>query len=239
MKSFYQMSQLIESMDVRVQDAEYNNPLATLGDLSWYLIGKLQDSLFKKLTPEQADHFKKNMTPEIIAVDGDGYFKNSGILNVYLSAIPTELHEKLKKAIIYFLEDIGAEYKPPYVDKSKSLGVDTLRVPITKIQPPRENPPELNLSNGNAHHIFGNVLGFHDAGGGYILSARDILIKIDMYNQELADFDARLPTKKVSPGGAQFISFGLSGDQIKQRLDLVRNIAKWAIDNNYDTIQVF
>lgn len=103
------------------------------------------------------------------------------------------------------------------------------------------NPPELNMSNGNVDHIFSKVLNLdqYSDGYGYVIPARELLLKIEYYNTELADMDARLTTKHTGSGGSQIINFGLDGDQIRQRLEKIRNIALWAIQNDYDTIQVF
>jgi hypothetical protein len=243
-----------ESMDVRVKDAKYENPMETLGDLSWYLTSKL-NTFLNSFSKEQKEYFNKNRTPEIIAPDGPGsdhgqdyYFQNSGILNVYLSSIPVELIDKFKQAISYYLKEAGVEFGQTSVNKSNVYGSDVLRIPILKMSPPKENPPELNMSNANAHHIFSNVLGFKDVGNGFLIPARELLIKIDNYDEDMADLDARLDTvhqsseedSECSSGKCpRMISFGLSGNQIRQRLEIIRNIAKWAIDNNYDEIQVF
>jgi len=239
--NFYKFYQIIsESMDVRVKDAEYKNPMATLDDLSWDLMTKLR-GFFSSFTQEQKEYMNKNRTPEIVAGDGlDGYRKNQGIINVYLRGIPEELRSKFKEAILYFLKDSDIETGEPYQDKSNVYGGETIRIPVKKMPKPKNNPPELNMANGNAHHIFHNVLGFEDVGNGFVISARDLLMKIDTYNHDLADFDARLDKcSGGSCGKANLISVGLSGDQIRQRLEIIRNIAKWAIDNDYDTIQVF
>lgn len=226
-------------MDVRVKDAEYKNPMATVGDLSWDLRVRL-GPFFRSFTPEQKEYAKKNSVSELITADGDSYFNNSGILNVYLSPIHPDLRNKFKEAILYFLKDAGVEYGVPYVNKSNwNKDIDTFRVPIKSMPEVKDRPPELNLANANAHHLFHTVLGFPGDDSGFEVSARDLLMKINMYNNELADMDARLTTTGTGSGGANFISFGLSGDQIRERLDKIAAIAKWAIDNNYDTIQVY
>lgn len=238
MKSFYEMLQVIESMDVRVKDANYGNPMANLSDLSWFIMNQL-GSFFRSFNQEQKDYLNKNRTHEIVAPDGDGYFSNTGIINVYLSSIPPELRSKLKEAVLYFLKDAGVEYGTPYVNKSNLYkDVEVLRVPIQGMQEPKSNPPELNMSNGNTFHIFNTVLGIPVEDYGLEISARELLMKINMYNSDLADMDARLTTTGTGSGGSNFVSFGLSGDQIRERLEKVAAIAKWAIDNDYETIQV-
>jgi len=233
------MLQLIESKDIRVKDASYENPMATLADLSWYLNSSL-DSFYKSFTPSQRQYFAKNRTYEVIAADGDGHLNNSGIINVYLNSIPPELRGKLKEAVLYFLKDAGVEHGIPYVNKSNLYeDVETLRVPIKSMPQPKNNPPELNMANDNAYYIFNTLLGIPFEYIGLEVSARELLMKINMYNSELADMDARLATAGARDGGLNFVSFGLSGDQIRDRLEKISAIAKWAIDNNYDTIQVY
>jgi hypothetical protein len=198
------------------------------------------------MTPEQIEHFNKNRTPDFVAVDGpangseDSYFMNRGTLNVYLKGIPTEYHQKIKDAALYFLKDAGVDYGTVITNTSNAYGGDAIRISINKM-PKSNNPPELNMSNGNTDYIFSKILNLdqYNDGYGYIIPARELLMKIELYNTELADMDARLTTTSKGSGGAQMINFGLDGDQIRQRLEKIRNIALWAIENHYDTIQVF
>lgn len=245
--NFYKLNSLLyESMDVRVKDAKYENPMETVGDLAWYLgskLGKLLDSLNK----DQKEYFSKNRAPEFVVADGpgggkeDSHFMNKGILNVYLKGIPTEYHQKIKDAAVYFLQDANVDHGGVITNTSNAYGGDTIRITINKMPQSKNRPPEINMSNGNADHIFSKVLNLdqYNVGYGYVIPARELLIKIDNYNDELADIDARLPTTHTGSGGASMISFGLDGNQIKQRLEKIRSIASWAIENNYDEIQVF
>lgn len=244
--NFHKLNNLLyESVDVRVKDAKYENPMETVGDLSWYLNSKL-GQILQSMTPEQRDYFYKNKPPEFVMADGpsdgqeDSYFMNKGILNIYLRGIPTEYHQKIKDAALYFLKDANVDHGAIITNTSKAFGGDTIRITINQMPKSVNNPPELNMSNGNAAHIFNNVLNLdqYDVGYGYVIPARELLMKIEMYNTELADMDARLPTNTVGSGGAKMISFGLDGDQIRYRLEKIRNIALWAIENDYDTIQV-
>jgi hypothetical protein len=245
--NFYELNNLLfESMDVRIKDAHYESPMKTVGDLAWHLMIKLS-KVIESMKPDQVKDYYKSKAPDLVAVDGpgiggeDSYFTNNGTINIYLKGIPTEYHQKIKDAALYFIKDANVEYGTVITNSSNAYGGDTIRIKINKMPESDNNPPELNMSNGNTDHIFSKVLNLdqYNRGSGYLIPARELLIKIDTYNDNLSDMDARLPTVSKGSGGATFISYGLDADQINQRLEKIRSIAMWAIENDYDTIQVF
>ena len=237
--NFYKFYNILESMDVRVKDAEYKNPLNDILSVCQYL----SDSVYKIFTSfneEQKSYYSQNRVPELIAPDGNDYFQEKGIINFYLKPIHPSLTDKFIKAIKYYLQEANIKYGQFYEEDSKSMASRVIRIPI--LQLPEENkdhPPEINLSNGNAHLIFTDVLGFKGIDDyHYLISARDLLMKIDNLPDFVADANSRDDSISYGSGGSQFISFGYSGDQIRQRLEQIRKVAIWAIENHYDTIQV-
>jgi hypothetical protein len=87
--------------------------------------------------------------------------------------------------------------------------------------------------------IFTDILGFKGIDDyHYVISARDLLMKIDNLPDFAADANARSANISYGSGGSKFIGFQYSGDQIRNRLEQIRKIAIWAIENHYDTIQV-
>ena len=244
--NFYELNNLLfESMDIRIKDAHYESPMKTVGDLAWHLMTKLS-KVIESMKPEQVEDYYKSKAPELVYVDGpvsgeDSYFTNNGTINIYLKGIPTEYHQKIKDAALYFIKDANVDYGTVITNTSNAYGGDTIRIKINKMPESDANPPELNMSNGNTDHIFSKVLNLdqYNVGNGYLIPARELLIKIDNYNDELADMDARPSVTTTGSGGATMMSFGLDANQINQRLGKIRDIAMWAIENDYDTIQAF
>lgn len=123
-------------------------------------------------------------------------------------------------------------------DKSQTRVV---RIPILGIpdKKGRNEPPQLNLSNANAVHIFRNVLDmkqYEDDGGFFNMPAADIIIKIDTLRKP----EERKSRREGGPGTGKsmLIDFGLDADEINKRLMVIRQIAQWALDNGYDAINV-
>jgi hypothetical protein len=246
--NFYKLNQIInESVDVRVSDAEYPSTLNDLLELSFELNSKLWRTL--KVSPEHGKYYQD--TPHHIdgkftkhpdgpvVVDGDDQFKTTGTLNLYLKPFHPEIKDKAVKAIKYMLDELNVKYGMFKEELDSSGEVRVVRIPVLQLPAVDHSkmPPEMNMSNGNAHHIFWDVLKIpYDYS--LTISARDLLMKIDQYDHDMADIDVRLPTQSVGAKGSVFISGGLSGDAIRLRLDRLREIAMWAIKNHYDTIQV-
>lgn len=238
--NFYEFYNIInESMDVRIKDADYKNRLDNILNVCVYLENKLYN-IINSFTPEQKEYYDKNRVAELISPDGDGAFKTKGIINFYLRPIPPDLINKFIQAIKYYLQEVNIKYAQFYEEDSNSWkNSRVVRIPILEIPKEDAGPPELNLSNINAHLIFNDVLGFKGVDNyHYVISARDLLIKIDNLPDFVSDINARSNNITKGSSGATFMDFGYSGDQIRQRLQKIRQIAIWAIENNYDTIIV-
>ena len=103
----------------------------------------------------------------------------------------------------------------------------------------RKFAPMLNLSNANAHLIFGQLLGFPGEEGGYSnISAADLYRKIEELERDQIDIHARDPYSQQRPGGAMMHFGGLSSEDIMLRLEQIKKIAQWALHNHYDTLYV-
>ncbi len=236
MKNFFEFYHGInETMNVMVKDANYEEAVQDLNDLSFYLSGKIINPLISKANEEQKEFFKKNRHPEIIAVDGTDWDKTSGVLNVYLQSIHSDLRETLKKYLKYYLQELDVKFDPNFVqNKSNMHGSDTFRIKIFDL-PNRNNnrPPEVNMSNANAAYIFRNILGFRDFDWGFTVSVRELLLKINMYPNFKAKQDATEPTRN-----GNFVDFGISEKYILDKLNQIKQLTSWAIKNDYDFIEV-
>lgn len=128
-----------------------------------------------------------------------------------------------------------------YKEKADDMSeIRVVRIPILSIpnKVNQNSPPKLNMANGNAYHIFHDVLDMKQYGeeGGYFgMPAADLIMKIDMMQANPRGREAE-DTGGPGTDKARFISMGLDSNQIDQRLMTIRQIAQWALDNGYSTI---
>lgn len=220
------------------------------------------------MNPQDIQNFQKNKPMEVFTVDGESdYFGNSGVINFYTQGLPQASIQKFAQAVKFHLDELGVKYGQFTLDnyqsaydkdtaqykddedasdflKKRYSQVDmshtrVVRIPILQIPKRQENkPPDLNMSNANAIHIFYNVLGmkeYTEEGDGGIygfsdMPAADLIMKIDTMFA---------PEERSSSGDdSRIVDPGLNPEQIDQRLMRVRQIAQWALDNNYSTISV-
>lgn len=234
--NFHQWVQLRESMNVMVQDAPHAERLENLLDLAHALFHRLTASS-GQWPQEYIKYWQDNHGSSMTLLpDGDGHFEDKGILNFYMRPVHPALREKLLQGAKYFLKDLGVQFGEFRTENNPDGTPRVVRMPILAMSPQdtSKHPPELNLSNGNAVHIFRDVLGFPIDDSGFTLSAREVLIKIDMLNRMQIQQGVRPATQQ-----GNFYSGGLDEPGLRQRLGVIRNIAKWAIDNHYDKISVF
>ncbi len=237
MKSFLEwVRNLNESVSIYVHGHDYNTNINDLDDLSRHLQRKLIDPFWNKLTPEQ----QKNVIPhyEMLTPDGSYYTKGYEILNFYTKGLDEKLISTLIRGIKYYLDELKVKYGPFKTEKSGMYESDVVRIPILKWEKTKNNPPLLNLSNDNARVIFIDLLGLSRSNEGYFsISPTDLYRKIEELDKEKIDIHAREPFSSKSKG-VNFYSGGLSSNDILQRLEQLKKIAKWAMNNHYDEIYV-
>jgi len=215
---------LSESMDVIVKNYDYPK-IKDLLSLSY----AIDRELYKHI-PE----YKQSKHMYTLTIDGTNPSTTKGTLNFYTKGIPEESIPKILKGIQYYLEEYKITYGPFRKELSKAYGTPVIRIPIKNIPIKKEGPPKLNLANANAHYLFSNILGFHGENG-YNIPARDLLIKIDT----IGYVKSRPQQIYQQPGKATTIEAGYSKEMIEDRLEQIRKIAQWAIENGYDYISVF
>lgn len=130
-----------------------------------------------------------------------------------------------------------------------------------------KGPIELNMANRNAYHIFKNVLQFEpedESGSSFSFTSDELLERIEALakDQGWIDKHAINPTDSDWPederdeqdfenphdefmkqiagglGGPRMIGSGLSGDDIRHRIRIIWQIAKWAKEHGYKELYV-
>jgi len=254
---------LKESMNLYVQGANYER-LETLGNLSW----KLMEPVWRyveKLPPDQRAYFDKNRSAEVLTPDGDGYFKPLGILNLYTAGLVRSALTDVLKIIFAGLKKLSITYGKVKTEQSAMYKSQVMRIPILKNPHvgAYKGPPELNFSNVNAYQIFHNVLqypGEHE----FHMKAKELMERIESLTHDKSWIDKNKihPTDSVfrslpfdddemeNPhldiinqlgrqlGGPRMIGGGLSGDDIRMRIGLIWNVAKWAVEHGHEDLYV-
>jgi len=231
---------LNESMSIYVSGHEYHNDINGLDDLAEQLKRKVLYKAWDKLPPEKQKEVQDGgaMHHGMLTPDGSYYGEGKEVLNFYTAGWG-ELIPTLVQGIKYFLDELHVKYGPFKVEKSGMFGSEVMRIPILSWKQTENTPPLLNMSNTNAHLIFGELLGFPGEEGGYSdISPADLYRKIEELEKHQLDIHAREPYSTKQKTGPTVHYGGLSSEDIAARLEQVKRVAKWALDNHFDSIYV-
>ena len=253
-----------ESMNVHISGADYER-LDTLGNLSWKLMAPVWKFL-ETLPKDQLAYYMKNRMPEPLTPDGDDYFKPTGTLNFYTSGFTKQALTGTLKIIFDGLKKLGIKYGNVKTEQSGAYKSQVMRIPI--LANPHhgayKGPPELNMSNINAYHIFHNVLQY-EGENDFSMEAKELMQRIETlaHDQGWIEKNIIKPEDSDWPeaerdendpdenphlgigkqlgnklGGARMIMGGLNADDIRIRLREIWKVAKWAVDHGYNKLSV-
>lgn len=231
---------LNESMSVYIQGYNFHEDIKDLDDVCRRLVDMVIEPFWNKLNDEQQQDVRTggSMYHGIITPDGDYYQSGKQRINFYVGGWPKEMIPKMLSAFEYYLKELKVNHTPIKLDQSNLYKVPVYRTEILKFETTKNSAPELNLANDNARLIFGDLLGFPEENGGFFeISPHDLYIKIENLNKDLLQVHAREP---YQTGVNKVTSYhgGLSAEQIAQRLEIIKKIAKYAMDNGYPEIYV-
>lgn len=241
MSRFKEWLHLNESMSVYVQGHDYQSDIHDLDDVANSLKKKVLYPAWDKLSEEQQEKVRKGGSTqhEMIVPDGDYYGDGKKLINFYTAGWPKEMVSGLVQGVKYFLDEMKIKYGPFKTDKSGMFDSEVVRIPILQFGTSKNSPALLNLSNANATLIFGDLLKFPQEESGFTnISPADLYRKIEELEKDMVDVHARDPYSSQKQGGAAFFSGGLSSEQITSRLEQIKQVAKWALDNHYDQMYV-
>lgn len=153
-----------ESMNVYIKGANYKRT-DDLHSLAYHLIDKCLSPVVNNLPSDQVQYFKKNGVQyyETIVPDGSFYSGEgggTGILNFYISGLTTQSLKEVLKSIFQELRKLKIHWGKIKKEKSGMYKSEVIRIPIKRNDGKYTGPPELNLANRNAYHIFHNILQF-------------------------------------------------------------------------------
>ncbi len=253
---------LKEGMTLYVKGLDLGKKLQTIHEISWELMGRVF-KFIQTLPQDQQQYFQKNKMPEVLTIDGYDPDPPTGVLNLYTAGLTTQALRGAMKVVFDGLKELGITYGKVKTEPSRMFKSQVIRIPILKNPHAGayKGPPELDFSNTNAYQIFHNVLqypGEHE----FEMKASELMERIESLahdkgwidknkinptdsargDKPFDDPDIENPhfdiVNQLGAGGARMIGGGLSGDDIRMRLGLIWNFAKWAVDHGYQDLYV-
>jgi hypothetical protein len=200
-----------------------------------------RDKLFYDVLNEQERrrYSETGNGPHMLDIDGGSdYSSKEGTINFYSYQFPQKT--KAIQAIKYFAQEINAEIISVTGPEREGQKNEVYRVNIIMYpQQPKDEPPRINMANGNARDIFSGLLNFSDGGDwGYSMDAWQLVTRIDKIVEAQIEEHTREPSITKEEGKATFIGVGTTNEYLKRRLKEIRAFAQWAIDHGYTKIYV-
>lgn len=233
---------LIESMDLYIDN--YESPdvmLETILDMCHFLLYKVSGDVIKNGDfPEGVKVYHGDIAP-----DGSDFDQETGTINFYVTNIDIKSIKKILSYIYYILPEYDVQLGQPrwekYSEEDKEYMGEheyrVIRIPVI------ENgfevgdvPPELNLANGNANFIFGEVLEYEPDQYGlfFDLTIPELLMKINTARK-------KIPTMNLKGG------WDIKGrihrqlpdeDYVLRVLDRIEEIALWARERGFTVLSM-
>src|SRR5581483_2583425 len=213
MKTFEQW--LSESVSISIKDFDDTNKVRDISSLSNELYTQIS-----KVFP-----LRPQYNPRVIEMDGLDVDSTSGVINVYHVQ---DNMDKIVKAVIYYMGELGAKPGKPHEDMSNMYKIPVTRIPVT-ITPVKEPLQELNIANEMAIIIFQDILNYRSQNWNMAtLDAKELLIKLS----GVTEFQIN---KQVTQPKQDKIVFhgGVTKERIERILGELERIAKYAVQNGY------
>lgn len=236
-----------ESMDMGIDDFSYSDELENILDMTFYIKKKMNGDLWNSLTQQTRDSWDSDdITP-----DGFDAFEPTGTINLYVGGFDVEDIKKIIGFIKYVLGEhdikVGEakwEKVREKVGDSKEYSEEVLdswrvvRIPIIENNAADSgNPPQVNMSNGNATELFEKMLGFSKEGVGYRFNAHELLQKINEFRKSLP-VRTDIPETSSSIQQGNMISPVHGKDYFYRQLEKVEEFANWAIKKGYTALHI-
>jgi hypothetical protein len=244
--NWYKKSKLNKkaTMDVRVSDFDYPVSKKTISDIGNYLQNYIlyKTDFYNQLTDFEKAYWKKNKVPEFITMDGFDVDAETGTINIYLVGLPERTYSVIYDYLIKLLTKEGFKFEATEnLEDSKMFKSKVMRIKV--LDNPYANqiedkPPELNMANENAKLIFEKVLKYNLSDSFLEIPVFDIVNRINKITEEKIEENERPWSRNWGPGKVEMISGGLYSEDIKERLNRIKQIAQWALDHGYKRIYV-
>jgi len=225
------------SVNLYVEGYDPPTKLNTILDLCWYLHHEIFKDMKSVIGDEAYEHLlKAGFGPEFFAPDGDYWDKPIGIVNNYVKGFPPDKVSWLIKSVLAVLKKVNVRVndvrQEPFPD-SNEIRVIRYSVALNpNANEKKDIPIEINWTSGNAGAVL-RLLGVEGDiwNGGNTLDAQVALDDIKRLLNEPMALEQRTEVLGMNS------SLSLEGlVNLKQRLKLIEQVAKWAVDHGYKNI---
>jgi hypothetical protein len=240
MNNFKNWLKITEGMSVNVVGHSESDVIRDLDSICHQIQSKLVSPLWAKLPKENKEQIQKlgGLHHGTVTPDGAYYSDGHQVINLYTEGWPDEFVSKLISGLKYYLDSFKVKYGQFKQETSGMFGGGVIRVPILSFDKTKNVPPPLHLNNLNAKLIFSDILGLNYSEEGFEIAPEELVFKIDSYEREKLGIHSRDAFSQKAKDGPQIFHGGIDSDGIENRLNSIRAIAKWAIDNHYSAISV-
>lgn len=245
---------LNESMDMGIENFQYEDELENVLDISNYVVKKIAYDLWPKLNLTKEEEEAIGGIGDDFTPDGNDAFETTGIMNFYVGGYPDRVIDKILGYIKYILnerdikvgefkrEKVKDKLSPEELEKweitdgGESLRV--IRIPIIENGSGiSSNPPTVNFSNANAHKIFGEILGFENMDSFYKMNVAELLIRVDKARKSmLLRTDIPDTSQEVVKGNMYHTINGK--EYYYSVFDNIQDFARWASVRGYQNLHV-
>ena len=233
MRNFLEWVELNEGMSVMVADYNYSDDIKSIEDICNILMKNLvYPMLSSGKLKTSAPHVHDTITP-----DGDYYSSGNEVINFYTFDFDEESINAIMSGIKYYLDGMHIKYGQFKKEQSGMHNSAVFRIPVLSLKKTNNAAPSLDLSNTNAILIFRELLGYSGEHH-FSINARELYNKVLSLTDDQIKIHSRETYSSQRPGAALHVSYGLSFSDIKLRLEEIKKIALWAINNQFDTISV-
>jgi len=222
-----------EGMNLHIKDFSYDTELDTILNICHASWKSFMDIYNNDFTKEEEDIYSdKGFGYDMFSPDGSYAFESTGIMNFYMAGVPKRLLGKITSKIKYDLSERDVILgKISDVEDNR-----VIRMHVTKNDSTHGNPPDFQLSNTNAHLIFGNILGLDDMDSSYEMNVGMLLSKVDKAMEEFEAMPSSPSTVTTSGEKGNIYQQHMGSDDILSRLSRIRDFAQWASDRGYSEL---
>jgi hypothetical protein len=225
----------IASMDLYIEGYQQPEEMNNILDASFNLKRKL---LYEVLTEKELQLYSKEGAPyDVLDIDGDSQFDaTQGILNFYSYQYPEHKLNAALNALKYFAKEINSEVTKITGPERQGQKNEVYRIYIKMTpQQNKDEPPRINMANANAYKLFQGILNFNVDEP---MDAWQIIARIDrIFQAQLEEFETETTTEKGEQG-ATYVNMGTSMEYMKRRLEEIKQVAQWAVNNNYQKLSL-
>ena len=220
-----------ETATVGIKGYDYHQNMGSIEEIATAISYNVIQRHIKLRNPQSKVPFY-----EIVISDDDSA---EPIINFHSGGWAKEIVDRMVQEIKKTLDNNGIKYGTFRYENSnqKDYG-PVIRIPILHI-PKSQGAPSINMTNDNASVILRDILKLNIQNiNDSEIGAADLLIAIQKVERDMVDLHSRDYYGHKTPQGAESHHMGLSPEKIIRHLGELGQLAQWALQKGYDTLQI-